>query len=88
MDKPHITLSFGISLHGKWNIKSTSPVFEGTNGTTWKVVGLCLKFLPRLHMEWEMVQRVMPRIRYVEVSHCYMLKSFPGNIDKLGVWRK
>lgn len=32
MDKPHITLSFGISLHGKWNIKSTSPVFEGTNG--------------------------------------------------------
>eukprot|EP00258_Populus_trichocarpa_P051380 XP_024467399.1 disease resistance RPP13-like protein 4 [Populus trichocarpa] len=70
------------------DIKSTSPVFEGTNGTTWKVVGLCLKFLPRLHMEWEMVQRVMPRIRYVEVSHCYMLKSFPCNIDKLGVWRK
>jgi hypothetical protein len=24
----------------------------------------------------------------VEVSHCYMLKSFPCNIDKLGVWRK
>ncbi|KAF2285880.1 hypothetical protein GH714_008666 [Hevea brasiliensis] len=70
------------------DLNSLGPNFEGTNGTTWKVEGLCLKFLARLHAEWEMVQRVMPRIRYVEVSHCYMLKSFPCNIDKLGAWRK
>ncbi|EEF27826.1 conserved hypothetical protein [Ricinus communis] len=42
----------------------------------------------RLNIEWEMVQRAMPQIKYVEVSHCYMLNSFPCNIDKLGIWRK
>ncbi|KDP39004.1 hypothetical protein JCGZ_00761 [Jatropha curcas] len=70
------------------DLKSMNSSFEDINGTTWKVEGLCLKFLARLHMEWEMVQRMMPQIRYVEVSHCYMLKSFPCNIEKLGVWRK
>lgn len=70
------------------DLKSMGPSFEDTNGTTWKIEGLCLKFLARLHAEREMVQRVMPRIRNVEVSHCYMLKSFPWNIDKVRVWRK
>ncbi|KAK6230418.1 hypothetical protein QUC31_001936 [Theobroma cacao] len=64
------------------------PSFEGGKTVTWKVEGLCLKFLARLQVEWDLLQNVMPRIRYVEVSHCYMLKSFPCNIEKLGVWRK
>lgn len=64
------------------------PSFEGGKAITWKVEGLCLKFLARLQVEWDLVQSVMPQIRYVEVSHCYMLKSFPCNIEKLGVWRK
>ncbi|KAJ9153686.1 hypothetical protein P3X46_027104 [Hevea brasiliensis] len=70
------------------DLKSMGPSFKGTNGFTWKDEGLCLRFLARLPVEWEMVQRAMPRIKYVKVSHCYVFKSFPCNIDKLGVWRR
>ncbi|PPD85343.1 hypothetical protein GOBAR_DD17722 [Gossypium barbadense] len=70
------------------DLQFVHPSFEGGKTITWKVEGLCLKFLARLQVEWDLVQSVMPRIRYVEVSHCYMLKSFPCNTEKLGVWRK
>ncbi|KAF8414046.1 hypothetical protein HHK36_002045 [Tetracentron sinense] len=65
-----------------------SPSFWGGNGSPWKIEGLCLKFLPRLQVEWAMVQSAMPLLRYLEVSHCYMLQSFPCNIMNLGYWRK
>ncbi|KAK8527306.1 hypothetical protein V6N13_085145 [Hibiscus sabdariffa] len=70
------------------DLQFVHPCFDGDETFNWKVEGLCLKFLARLQVEWALVQSVMPRIRYVEVSHCYMLKSFPCNIEKLGVWRK
>ncbi|KAL4312490.1 hypothetical protein GQ457_01G005390 [Hibiscus cannabinus] len=70
------------------DLQFVHPSFDGGETVTWKVEGLCLKFLARLQVEWALVHSVMPRIRYVEVSHCYMLKSFPCNIEKLGVWRK
>ncbi|KAB2095907.1 hypothetical protein ERO13_A01G072000v2 [Gossypium hirsutum] len=70
------------------DLQFVHPSFEGGKTITWKVEGLCLKFLARLQVVWDLVMSVMPRIRYVEVSHCYMLKSFPCNTEKLGVWRK
>uniref|UniRef100_A0A5B7B6R7 Putative disease resistance RPP13-like protein 4 n=1 Tax=Davidia involucrata TaxID=16924 RepID=A0A5B7B6R7_DAVIN len=69
-------------------LKHMSPHFWGSDGNDWKVEGLCLKLLPRLQVEWEMVQRVMPLLRYLEVSRCYMLQSFPCNVMTLGYWKK
>ncbi|CAK9153076.1 unnamed protein product [Ilex paraguariensis] len=62
--------------------------FWGKEGKTWKIVGLCLKFLPKLQVEWSMVRRGMPSLRFVEVSHCNSLKSFPFNVEGLGIWRR
>ncbi|KAI8007732.1 Disease resistance RPP13-like protein 4 [Camellia lanceoleosa] len=41
-----------------------SPLFWSSDGgNSWKVEGLCLKFLPRLQVEWSRVQGVMPSLR-------------------------
>ncbi|KAF5948419.1 hypothetical protein HYC85_014376 [Camellia sinensis] len=54
-----------------------SPLFWSSDGgNSCKVEGLCLKFLPRLQVEWRRVQGVMPSLRYLEVSDCYMLLLF------------
>ncbi|KAL7261767.1 hypothetical protein ACSBR1_000222 [Camellia fascicularis] len=66
-----------------------SPLFWSSDGgNSWKVERLCLKFLPRLPVEWSKVQGVMPSLRYLEVSHCYMLLSFPCDVVNLGSWTK
>lgn len=68
-----------------------SPLFWSSDGgNSWEVEGLCLKFLPRLQVEWSRVQSVMPSLRYLEVSHCYMLQSmsFPCDVVNLGSWMK
>ncbi|CAK9164325.1 unnamed protein product [Ilex paraguariensis] len=62
--------------------------FWGKEDKTWKIVGLCLKFLPKLEVEWSLVQRGIPSLRFVEVSHCNSLKSFPCNVEGLGIWRR
>lgn len=62
--------------------------FWGDNEGNWNVEGLCLKFLPRLGETWETFRSAMPALKYLEVSHCNSLKSFPCNIEGLGYWTK
>ncbi|KAF8410924.1 hypothetical protein HHK36_003461 [Tetracentron sinense] len=69
-------------------LKQVNEGFWGSESTTWKLQGLCLKYLPRLYMEWEWVQKRMPLLSYLEVSHCYMFKKFPCEVINLGSWRK
>ncbi|KAK8997459.1 hypothetical protein V6N11_020937 [Hibiscus sabdariffa] len=45
------------------DLQFVHPSFDGAETVTWKVEGLCLKFLARLQVEWALVQSVMPRIR-------------------------
>ncbi|KAK2969733.1 hypothetical protein RJ640_015877 [Escallonia rubra] len=66
-------------------LKEMDPLFWGDAETTWRLEGLCLKYLPRLKAEWAEVQRAMPVLSNLKVSHCYMLQSFPCNVKALGV---
>ncbi|KAF3451835.1 hypothetical protein FNV43_RR07931 [Rhamnella rubrinervis] len=56
--------------------------------TVWKIEGLCLKLLRELDVEWEDLQKDMPVLRYMEISHCYKLKGFPCPVNSKAVWRK
>ncbi|KAF8380782.1 hypothetical protein HHK36_028276 [Tetracentron sinense] len=69
-------------------LRQMNSNFWGNNGNVWKLEGLCLMFLPRLQVEWKMVRSVMPFLRYLEISHCYMLDSFPCDVSNHGFWRK
>ncbi|PON90218.1 NB-ARC domain, LRR domain containing protein [Trema orientale] len=55
---------------------------------TWSLDGLCLKFLTRLEVDWKELQKDMPLLRHLEVSHCYKLKDFPCSVKTPGFWRK
>ena len=54
----------------------------------WNLEGLCLKFLTRLEVDWKELQKDLPLLRYLEVSHCYKLKDFPCSVKIPGFWRK
>ncbi|KAL5555521.1 hypothetical protein UlMin_037757 [Ulmus minor] len=54
----------------------------------WNIEGLCLKFLTRLDVDWKDLQKDMPQLSYLEVSHCFKLKDFPCSVKTAGVWRK
>ncbi|XP_024192865.1 disease resistance RPP13-like protein 4 [Rosa chinensis] len=56
--------------------------------TTWNLEGLCLKYLMRLDVDWKDLEKDMPVLRYMEISHCYNLKDFPCSVMEPGVWRK
>ncbi|KAF9619860.1 hypothetical protein IFM89_009642 [Coptis chinensis] len=72
--------------HGE--LTSVRTDFWGNTGKPWKIEGLCLKYLPRLEMEWKTVCSKMKYIRYLEVSRCHKLQSFPCNVNNYGVWEK
>lgn len=56
--------------------------------TTWNLEGLCLKYLMRLEVNWKDLEKDMPVLNYMEISHCYHLKDFPCPVMEPGVWRK
>ncbi|KAL3509611.1 hypothetical protein ACH5RR_029012 [Cinchona calisaya] len=62
--------------------------FWGNKDHKWNVKGLCLKFCQRLNVSWEKLQAVMPDIRYLEISQCNSLVSFPCNVEAVGFWYK
>ncbi|KAL3509617.1 hypothetical protein ACH5RR_029018 [Cinchona calisaya] len=62
--------------------------FWGDEEIKWQVEGLCLKFCPRLEVEWQELKAVMPRIRYFEINNCYSLVSFPCETWGVGLWYK
>ncbi|XP_037493078.1 disease resistance RPP13-like protein 4 isoform X2 [Jatropha curcas] len=43
----------------------------------WKLVGLCLKFLPLFEDDWKKLKQIMPSLCDVEVSNCPSLKNPP-----------
>ncbi|KAL5555569.1 hypothetical protein UlMin_037805 [Ulmus minor] len=67
------------------NIKNFDKEIEDS---IWNIEGLCLKFLMRLDVDWKDLQKDMPQLCYLEVSHCYKLKDFPCSVKTPGVWRK
>ncbi|KAL5555578.1 hypothetical protein UlMin_037814 [Ulmus minor] len=67
------------------NIKNFDKEIEDS---VWNIEGLCLKFLMRLDVDWKDLQKDMPQLCYLEVSHCYKLKDFPCSVKTPGVWRK
>ncbi|KAK9928223.1 hypothetical protein M0R45_025369 [Rubus argutus] len=56
--------------------------------STWNLEGLCLKYLMRLEVNWKDLEKDMPVLHYMEISHCYHLKDFPCSVMEPGVWRK
>ncbi|KAL3509605.1 hypothetical protein ACH5RR_029006 [Cinchona calisaya] len=62
--------------------------FWGNKDDKWDVKGLCLKFCQRLKVSWEELQTVMPDIRYLEISQCNSLVSFPCDVEAVGFWYK
>ncbi|XP_060187868.1 disease resistance RPP13-like protein 4 isoform X3 [Lycium barbarum] len=69
-------------------LQHMSDRFRGSEGNKWKIEGLCLKFLPKLEETWEEIKSAMPRLKYVEVSHCSSVKSFTCAVKNIGFWRK
>ncbi|KAL5583279.1 hypothetical protein UlMin_015721 [Ulmus minor] len=73
------------------DIVNMNPGAENVSSNCkWNVLeGLCLKQLPRLAVEWEDLKKVMPGLRYMEVSNCPNLanKNFPCSVEETGVWR-
>ncbi|XP_068324585.1 disease resistance RPP13-like protein 4 [Pyrus communis] len=54
----------------------------------WKnVEGLCLKLL-RFEEDWENLRKIMPALRYMEISSCFEFKNFPCSVGQRGVWTK
>ncbi|KAL5579732.1 hypothetical protein UlMin_012192 [Ulmus minor] len=74
------------------DIVNMNPGAENeSSNCKWNVLeGLCLKQLPRLAVEWKDLKKVMPGLRYLEVSRCSNLanKNFPCSVEKPGVWRE
>ncbi|KAK9928946.1 hypothetical protein M0R45_026060 [Rubus argutus] len=60
----------------------------GENSRRWKIEGLYLKLLHMLKADWNDLKRVVPILRYMEISNCSNLKNFPIGVIKPGVWRK
>ncbi|KAJ9183153.1 hypothetical protein P3X46_007057 [Hevea brasiliensis] len=52
---------------------------------TWNLEGLCLKLLPYLKKDWNILTKEMPLLRYAEVSGCSQIDNFP-KADP-GIWR-
>ncbi|KAH9698905.1 Disease resistance RPP13-like protein 4 [Citrus sinensis] len=70
------------------NFEISSESDQDSNGTTWVLEGLCLKFMPNLILDWNVLLKDMPILRYAEVSRCFNLKNFPYPSDKPAVWKK
>lgn len=70
------------------NFEISSESDQDSNGTTWVLEGLCLKFMPNLILDWNVLLKNMPILRYAEVSRCFNLKNFPYPSDKPAVWKK
>nr|GMC70528.1 disease resistance RPP13-like protein 4 [Ipomoea batatas] len=69
--------------------KELTQFSENFHEGGWMIEGLSLKFLPKLKEEWEWLQKeAMPQLRYLEVSHCNSLKSYPYHTDDLYIWEK
>ena len=47
-----------------------------------------MKVLSIMKMEWARVQSAMSELRFLEVSHCASLQSFPCDFKTLGYWKK
>ncbi|KAF3451830.1 hypothetical protein FNV43_RR07926 [Rhamnella rubrinervis] len=77
-----------LSIENGELINLTAEVEDSNCHSSWNIEGLCLKFLTRLQVDWEDLQKNMPVLRYMEVSHCYKLKGFPCPVKSQGVWRK
>ncbi|KAL3509610.1 hypothetical protein ACH5RR_029011 [Cinchona calisaya] len=69
-------------------LKKMNNDFWGDKEIRWQVEGLCLKFCPRLGVEWQELKAVMPRIRYFEINNCYSLVSFPCETRGVGLLYK
>lgn len=70
------------------NFEISSESDQDSNGATWVLEGLCLKFMPNLVLDWNVLLKDMPILRYAEVSRCFNLKNFPYPSDKPAVWKK
>lgn len=70
------------------NFEISSESDRDSNGTTWVIEGLCLKFMTHLVLDWNVLLKDMPILRYAEVSRCFNLKNFPYPSDKPAVWKK
>ncbi|KAH9699040.1 Disease resistance RPP13-like protein 4 [Citrus sinensis] len=70
------------------NFEISSESDQDSNGTTWVLEGLCLKFVPNLDLDWNVLLKDMPILRYAEVSRCFNLKNSPFPLDKPAVWKK
>ncbi|ESR55985.1 Disease resistance RPP13-like protein 4 [Citrus sinensis] len=70
------------------NFEISSESDQDSNGTTWVLEGLCLKFVPNLDLDWNVLLEDMPILRYAEVSRCFNLKNSPFPLDKSAVWKK
>ncbi|XP_062013609.1 disease resistance RPP13-like protein 4 [Rosa rugosa] len=69
-------------------IENGDLVKLGSGQTTWNLEGLCLKYLMRLEVDWKDLEKDMPVLHYMEISHCYNLTDFPCSVMEPGVWRK
>ncbi|KAJ4702717.1 Disease resistance protein [Melia azedarach] len=59
-----------------------------SSASKWNLEGLCLKLLPNLVLDWEILTKDMPLLCYTEISNCFNLKNFPCLSDKPWIWRK
>ncbi|XP_034213709.1 disease resistance RPP13-like protein 4 [Prunus dulcis] len=69
-------------------IENSDLVNLGSGHPAWKVEGLCLKYLMKLDLQWKDLEKDMPALRYMEISHCYKLKDFPCSVIESEIWRK
>ncbi|KDP23973.1 hypothetical protein JCGZ_25361 [Jatropha curcas] len=65
----YLSIEFG-------DIKHICPNLE-LREEKWKLVGLCLKFLPLFEDDWKKLKQIMPSLCDVEVSNCPSLKNPP-----------
>ncbi|KAL5706607.1 hypothetical protein ACHQM5_024752 [Ranunculus cassubicifolius] len=69
-------------------LTGVGPNFWGDGESAWKIEGLCFKHLLRFKLEYKKVKENMKYLRYVEVSHCQGLDTFPCDINNYGTWEK
>ncbi|KAJ4704045.1 Disease resistance protein [Melia azedarach] len=70
------------------NFETSSESLDSNGGSKWILEGLCLKFMPNLVLDWQILQKDIPFLCYAEISRCFNLKNFPYPSDKPIVWRK
>ncbi|XP_019194044.1 PREDICTED: disease resistance RPP13-like protein 4 [Ipomoea nil] len=68
--------------------KELTQFSENFHEGQWMVEGMSLKFLPKLEVELEWLQKAMPQLRYLEVSHCNTSKSSTFLSDDLYTWEQ